>query len=411
MLPVLKNPPHAFAAGRGARQPRSLLSTSLYVSSPDVLIAAMSRNARLPTRRDTLRAGLSLTAALACPNAVRADDSNPIVVIGAGLAGLSAARDLVSGGEKVVVLEARERIGGRIWTSRLWPGLPMDLGASWIHGVEGNPLTALADEAGAPRLRTSYQSSTAYDSTGRVIDLGPASDRAERVIARARRAAEARDRDVSLAQAIQSTGHWSEADGDERRAIRHVVNSTVEQEYGGDWSEVSAWHYDDSKEFAGGDELFPQGFDAIVTHLAAGLDIRLGQVVSNIERTGAGVRISTAGGATIDGRRAIVTLPAGVLKSGAIKFAAPLDPRRQRAIEAIGMGLLNKCWLSSIASHGQLMSIGWSGLGRRTATGRNGSVSLIVQKCRCFSRFMPESRRGTWNATMIARWRTWRTPP
>lgn len=221
----------------------------------------------------------------------------------------------------------------------------MDLGASWIHGVEGNPLTELADEAGAPRLRTSYQSSTAYDSTGRVIDLGPASDRAERVIARARRAAEARDRDVSLAQAIQSTGHWSEADGDERRAIRHVVNSTVEQEYGGDWSEVSAWHYDDSKEFAGGDELFPQGFDAIVTHLAAGLDIRLGQVVSNIERTGAGVRISTAGGATIDGRRAIVTLPAGVLKSGAIKFAAPLDPRRQRAIEAIGMGLLNKCWL------------------------------------------------------------------
>ena len=71
-----------------------------------------------------------------------------VIVIGAGIAGLGAARLLADAGAAVTVLESRTRIGGRIWTSTAWPDLPVDLGASWIHGVEGNPLTALADAAG-----------------------------------------------------------------------------------------------------------------------------------------------------------------------------------------------------------------------------------------------------------------------
>ena len=69
------------------------------------------------------------------------------IVIGAGLAGLAAARALAESGIEVVVLEARDRIGGRVWTEDR-----IDLGAHWIHGTEGNPITNLARELGVPTL-------------------------------------------------------------------------------------------------------------------------------------------------------------------------------------------------------------------------------------------------------------------
>ncbi|WP_051021052.1 FAD-dependent oxidoreductase [Synechococcus sp. PCC 6312] len=62
-----------------------------------------------------------------------------VIVIGAGVAGLAAARILQDQGQRVLVLEGRNRIGGRVWTNRSLDGLPLDLGASWIHGIEGNP--------------------------------------------------------------------------------------------------------------------------------------------------------------------------------------------------------------------------------------------------------------------------------
>ena len=68
-----------------------------------------------------------------------------IAVIGAGTSGLTAAKQLSGAGKSVTVFEARDRIGGRVWTNHDL-GEPLDLGASWIHGVKGNPLSELADE-------------------------------------------------------------------------------------------------------------------------------------------------------------------------------------------------------------------------------------------------------------------------
>ena len=73
-----------------------------------------------------------------------------VAVVGAGIAGLAAADILTRAGVSCVVLEARDRVGGRIWTSAEWPDLPIDLGASWIHGTAGNPIYREAERLGIP---------------------------------------------------------------------------------------------------------------------------------------------------------------------------------------------------------------------------------------------------------------------
>jgi choline dehydrogenase-like flavoprotein len=90
-----------------------------------------------------------------------------VLVIGAGIAGLRAAEVLVSNGRRVIVLEARDRLGGRIYTDRSW-GVPVELGASWIHGVENNPIAALAAAKGIKTQATDYESNT-YGADGKPL--------------------------------------------------------------------------------------------------------------------------------------------------------------------------------------------------------------------------------------------------
>jgi monoamine oxidase len=295
------------------------------------------------TRR-TVLARLAALLAVPAPASALAKGKS-VIVIGAGLSGLSAARDLVAAGATVTVVEARDRIGGRIWTSRLWPDLPMDLGASWIHGTDGNPLSDLADEAGITRLATSYDSALSLDLSGQEVDLSKAYEQAETVIDAARTRAEKQEDDLSLMAAITATKGWKSADDADRRLIRHVVNGSVEAEYGGAWDEVSAWYFDESEEFDGEDVLFPGGFDQIVQHLAQGLTIQTGAVVESLSQDGAGVRVTLAGGQSLTADHVVVTVPLGVLKAGDIGFDPPLSTDRQAAIKTLGMGLLNKCWL------------------------------------------------------------------
>jgi len=99
-------------------------------------------------------------------NTVMAANSEKIIVIGAGLAGLAAAASLVEAGYDMVVLEARDRIGGRVWTDHSL-GLPLDMGASWIHGIKKNLITQLAADAKAPLSNNfDYDNAEVYDASG-----------------------------------------------------------------------------------------------------------------------------------------------------------------------------------------------------------------------------------------------------
>jgi monoamine oxidase len=289
----------------------------------------------LPIRRRRLLGGLG--AAL-LGRSVHACNG-PVVVIGAGLAGLSVARALHDAGQAVVVLEARDRLGGRIHTSRLWPDMPMDLGASWIHGIQGNPITTLAREAGAPWVSTSYRASLALSERGELV--APDTSLPERLLRQAIQAAERRTSDTSLMAALRALPQWAGLTPLQRQRLMHHINATLEQEYGGAADELSAWHGSDSRSFDGDDVLFPQGFDQVVQHAARGLDVRLSAPVASV----APGRVVLANGQSLSARAVVVTVPLGVLQAGRLRFETQLSPERTRAIETLRMGLLNKCWL------------------------------------------------------------------
>jgi monoamine oxidase len=303
------------------------------------------------TRRALVSASVLGVSALA-PGlgvaAATADPSRRVLVVGAGIAGIAAARSLADQGYAVTVLEARDRIGGRIHTSRIWPDLPVELGASWIHERDGNPLTAVATQAGLTMVSTDYDSAVTYDARlGRIpTGAGSAYDRMLRRIEAGIRRGYALPRDTALRGHLERSIGLATLDEAQQRLANHHIVSLADDEFAGDSAQLSAWYWDSMGGFEGLDVVLPHGYDRLVGYLADGLDIRLGAVVRRVDRLANGVRVHTDD-EVIAAARVIVTVPLGVLKHAAIEFHPALPPRKRAAVRALGMGsgTLTKVWL------------------------------------------------------------------
>lgn len=268
-----------------------------------------------------------------------------ILIIGAGLAGLAAARSLQQAGYRVTVLEGRNRIGGRIWTSHRWPNMPLDLGATWIHGVNGNPLTALADQFQLSRLTTRYDAAMTFHPSGQPFDNNDyqqIEQLADRLVAAIEHSQQL-TADQSLFDAVAPL--LTEVTAQQQLQLLFLLSARYEQEFAGSSRDLSSWYHDDGTSFSGDDQLFADGFAQIPQILAQGLQIELEQQVESITYDSQTVQVTTAASKIFTADAVLVTVPLGVLKAGKIQFSPELPQAKRHAIDALGMGVLNKCYL------------------------------------------------------------------
>ncbi|MFS0852036.1 flavin monoamine oxidase family protein [Microbacterium sp. 179-I 3D4 NHS] len=274
------------------------------------------------------------------------------IVIGAGIAGLVAARLLAAEGRRVTVLEARDRIGGRVCTERR-NGRITDLGASWIHGVTDSPVAAAAQAFG---LRTLEFTVGGYQPDSRPIAYyGPDGARLSDADA-ARFAADVHTVDAALATIVAASAadasyrDVTEAalarqdwDAERVQRVREYLEHRSEEQYGA-WIEDLAAHGLDDDSIDGDEVVFPDGYGRLAEHLARGLDIRLGEVVTRLEWSERGMAVSTRD-TTLRADTAVLTVPVGVLKSGDLAIDPPLPALHAGALSRLEMNAFEKVFL------------------------------------------------------------------
>jgi polyamine oxidase len=266
-----------------------------------------------------------------------------VVVVGAGVSGLTAARDLSAGGADVIVLEARDRIGGRTWTTDV-AGASIDLGGSWIHGPSGNPLADEVRSAGmtwandgmwgmgltvfvegggwapADVVSTFVAAQADFDSAEAGAALGDDADYA------AAAAWYVDDRRLAGAQALVARFGIEWLDG--------ALN------IGGLPERISASGCGVYDDHGGGNVMITGGYATLVEHLAAGLDIRTSESVTAVEHGDAGCAVVTTT-ERYECDRAVVTVPLTMLQNRRITFTPPIT-EHEEAADRLAMANLEK---------------------------------------------------------------------
>jgi monoamine oxidase len=248
-----------------------------------------------------------------------------VVIVGAGAAGIAAARRIAAANRHFVMIEAADHIGGRCVTDTRTFGVPFDLGAHWMRSPEVNPLTKLTPRRGieiypAPasqKVRIGLRNAR----EGELEDFLTAQVRATRAIVDA-----ARKGDVPCEQALPNDlGDW-------RSTVEFVLGPFA---CGRDLAKLSAVDFVRIADRRG-DAFCRQGFGALLAGLAAGIPVQLSTPATAID-AGRGLEVQTPKG-NIEARTAIVTVSTNVLVSGRIRFTSESPQRVLDACSALSLG-------------------------------------------------------------------------
>ena len=254
-----------------------------------------------------------------------------VAVIGAGAAGIGAARRLIAAGARVVVLEARDRVGGRAHTV-IVEGLSLDLGCGWLHDAAENrcrevfvrdlhlPIDDTPPPWGRPALTAGFPAADQRAYRERFARLEAELELAAR---------DPRDRPAS--DLVAPGERWAP-----------LLNAFSAAYNGAALDRISVHDYAAYR--AGeGDARTPGGYGAALTLAAAGLPVRLGAVVTRVEHGGATARVHLAEGGAVEAWAVVCTLPTRLLANGAVRFE-PAVPELAEAAARVPLGCAAKAF-------------------------------------------------------------------
>src|SRR5438270_2747989 len=237
-----------------------------------------------------------------------------VAIVGAGAAGIGAARRLLdSSSVSVLVLEARDRVDGRVHTIEP-AGFPLDRGAEWLHSADRNPLSPIAGGLGFRVHQRPPEWTTRLRRSGETVEAEADWLATREAQGRARRKAAAEPADRSLASLVPPGGRWNQ-----------LLDATSTWGNGAELDRVSVQDYV-RYEDSGTNWRLREGYGRLFERLAEGLPVALGAAVSRIDHGSRAIQLETTRG-PVTARRVIVTVPTSILAAEVLRFDPPLPDK------------------------------------------------------------------------------------
>lgn len=294
------------------------------------------------------RAGCGLLLPSIMPSFTLASEKKKVIVVGAGAAGAMAANTLHQNGYEVIVLEARNRVGGRISTNLDW-GVSLELGANWISYASDptNLVTPLVDKVGLKTSRTSYSNVKIFDLSGNKISkigTGLTGIRTENRVYKFFENKDVANEDLAWGHAIDSVMNY-ESGSNAKKARLDILKLGNSVSAGSDSYGISGYGYGtydaDQKD---DEQLVLNGYNRIIKHLLNDIEVRLNQKVVEVEDHGEEVSVTSENNKYV-ADFLIITVPVSLLQQKKIRFVPELPESKQISFDKMPMGLFNKAFM------------------------------------------------------------------